>query len=81
MQKQFFVVRLDEDGDYVDDWDGVADSFDSLDEAKEFIKANASAHPGVKYIACQAVTIGEAPLPSVNFTDVTPAASGGTPAA
>jgi len=82
MQKNFFVVRLDEDGDYVDDWDGVADSFDTLDEAKEFIKQNASAHPGVKYIACQAVTIGEAPLPTVNFTDVatpaTPAEGGAT---
>lgn len=77
MQKQFFVVRLDADGDYVDDWDGVADSFDTLDEAKAFISENAPAHPGVQYVACQAITIGEAPLPAVNFTDVAPPAPGG----
>ncbi len=72
MQKQFFVVRLDPDGDYVDDWSGVADQFDTLEDAKQFIRENAPANPGVQHIAAQAITIGEAPLPSVDFTDVTP---------
>jgi hypothetical protein len=67
---KFFVVRLDDDGDYVDDWEGVADSFATLEEAKDFIRSNAGAHPGVKYIAAQAVTVGESPIPQVNFTDV-----------
>lgn len=70
--KQFFVVRLDPDGDYVDDWSGVADSFDTLEEAKQFIMENASSHPGVEYIAAQALTVGVAPLPTVLFTDVNP---------
>lgn len=81
MTRQFFVVRLDEDGDYVDDWEGVADSFDTLDDAKEFIRQNAGSHPGVKYVACQALTIGESPIPEVTFTDVAPVApQPGTPA-
>ncbi|MFM9863607.1 MAG: hypothetical protein ACKVRO_08370 [Micropepsaceae bacterium] len=67
---KFFVVRLDEDGDYVDEWEGVADSFASLDEAKDFIRGNAGAHPGVRYIAAQAITVGESPIPEVTFTDV-----------
>jgi hypothetical protein len=67
---KFFVVRLDEDGDYVDEWEGVADSFASLDEAKDFIRANAGAHPGVQYIAAQAITVGASPIPEVTFTDV-----------
>jgi hypothetical protein len=67
---KYFVVRLDEDGDYVDEWEGVADSFGSLEEAKDFIRQNAGAHPGVKYIAAQAITIGESPIPEVTFTDV-----------
>ena len=67
---KFFVVRFDEHGDYVDDWEGVADSFATLDEAKEFIRANAGSHPGVRYVAAQALTVGESPIPQVNFTDV-----------
>ena len=67
---KFFVVRLDEDGDYVDEWEGVADSFATVDEAKDFIRANAGAHPGVKYIAAQALTVGESPIPEVTFVDV-----------
>lgn len=73
MQKQFFVVRLDADGDYVDDWDGVADSFDSRAEAETFVKENASSHPGVQYVIAQAIAIGEAPLPTVVFTEIAPA--------
>lgn len=67
---KFFAVRLDADGDYVDDWEGVADSFASLDEAKDFIRQNAGSHPGVKYIAAQAITVGESPIPEVTFTDI-----------
>lgn len=67
---KFFVVRFDDDGDYVDEWECVADSFMDIDEAKDFIRSNAGAHPGVKYILCQAITVGEAPIPQVTFTDV-----------
>lgn len=67
---KFFVIRMDDDSDYVEDWEGVADSFATLDEAKDFIRCNAGAHPGVKYIAAQAITVGESPIPQVNFTDV-----------
>jgi len=67
---KFFVVRFDDEGDYVDDWEGVADSFATLEEAKDFIRQHAGAHPGVRYVAAQAITVGESPIAQVNFTDV-----------
>jgi len=67
---KFFVIRMDDDGDYTQEWEGVADSFENLDECKDFIRQNAGVRPGVKYIAAQAITIGESPIPEVMFTDV-----------
>lgn len=67
---QFFVIRMDDDGDYVDDWEAVADSFTSEEEAREFVRMNAGAHPGVKYIVARALAVGESPIPNVTFTEI-----------
>jgi hypothetical protein len=47
----WFVIKLT----YLDDadWDGVADSFETEEDARAFVSTNAGYHPGVRYVvAC-----------------------------
>jgi len=67
--KKFAVLRSDPDSDLVDDWDGVANEFDSAEEARAFVTAEAPKTPGIEYAVFELVTVGVAPLPSVTFTD------------
>ncbi|NJM10597.1 MAG: hypothetical protein HC889_00590 [Synechococcaceae cyanobacterium SM1_2_3] len=66
---KFIAMRADPNGDYIDDWDGVANEFATIDEAKEFVRNNAAAAPGVRFSIAKVVTTGEAPMPEVTFTD------------
>lgn len=47
----WFVIKLARLED--SDWDGVADAFETEDEARAFVSANAGYHPGIRYVvAC-----------------------------
>lgn len=69
---KYFVIRFDDDGDYTDSWEAVADSFATEAEAREFVTQNAGSNPGIKYVIAHSITVGEAPISEVRFTDLTP---------
>ncbi len=60
------LTRLDES-----DWDGVADSFETEEQARRFVSSNAGYHPGVRYVvACGVAEATVAVEQDVELVDI-----------
>ena len=55
----WFVIKLTSLDD--SDWDGVADSFETEEQARAFVSTNAGYYPGIRYVV--ACGVAEATVP------------------
>ena len=62
-----YVIRLDQDCEIIEDWAGVAEGFDSFEEASEFARACASRASGVYFVICNSVAVTTAATGEVKF--------------
>jgi hypothetical protein len=56
----WFVIKLTRFDD--SDWDGVADVFESEEQARAFVASNAGYYPGIRYVVACGVAEATAPV-------------------